>query len=136
MLSSPKEKNRIDRGQKRRVYSGSQTARLEDSDVMNEQIKKAVEFAIDAGYQLNSDAFVILESLSKSEDPVALMEETVKELDKLSQKPLFIDRAFLEDRLASATKKRTELTTTPLPEPPLESKRESFKPYAQEFDSD
>src|SRR3972149_10014269 len=92
MLSSPKEKNRIDRGQKRRVYSGSQTARLEDSDVMNEQIKKAVEFAIDAGYQLNSDAFVLLETLSKSEDPVALMEETVKELDKLSQKPLFIDR--------------------------------------------
>jgi DNA polymerase II small subunit len=103
---------------------------------MNEQIKKAVEFAIDAGYQLNSDAFALLETLSETEDPVALMEETIKELDKLEQKPLFIDRAVLEERFSPTTEKISELTILPLPELPLESKRESFKPYAKEFDSD
>ncbi len=103
---------------------------------MNEQIKKAVEFAIDAGYQLNSDAFALLETLSKSEDPVVLIEETIRELDNLAQKPLFIDRAFLEDFITCKTKKRAELTTDPLSESPIESSKGLFKPYAKEIDSD
>ncbi len=103
---------------------------------MNEQIKKAVEFAIDAGYQLNTDAFALLETLSAAEDPLALMERAIKELDKLEQKPLFIDRAVLEDRFNPSTEKIGELTVPTLPEPPLESKREAFKPFAKEFDSE
>jgi len=103
---------------------------------LSERLQKAVSFAIEAGYQLDSEAFTLLETLSKTEDPVALMEKIIRKMDELSQKPLLIGRNLFEEITAQTTEKQTEITAAPLPETFLESKRESFKPYTKEIGSD
>jgi len=103
---------------------------------VSERLQKAVSYTIEAGYQLDSEAFTLLETLSKTEDPIALMEKIIRKMNELAQKPLFINRNFLEEFIAPTTEKQAETTAVTLPEPPWESKRESFKPYAKEIDSD
>jgi len=106
---------------------------------VSERLQKAVAFTIEAGYQLDTEAFALLETLSKTEDPVALMEKIIRKMDELAQKPLFIDRNSLEELITPTTKEQTATKTvvsSPLPQPFLESKRESFKPYSKEIDSD
>ena len=61
-----------------------------------ERLQKAVSFTISSGYQLDKEAFEFLNTVSKTGDPLYLMEEAVKKIRDLPQKPLFIDRAFLE----------------------------------------
>jgi hypothetical protein len=59
---------------------------------VSERIQRAVSFAITSGYQLEKGAFDFLETMSQTEDPVKLMEEAVKRVEVLSEKPLFINR--------------------------------------------
>lgn len=101
---------------------------------MSERLQKAVSFTIEAGYQLDSEAFALLETLSKTEDPVVLIERIIRKMGELAQKPLFIGRNFLEEFAAQTTKKQTEIIAPTMPETFLESKRESIKPYAKEVD--
>jgi len=103
---------------------------------VSERLQKAVSSTIEAGYQLDSEAFALLETLSKTEDPVALMEKIIRKMDELAQKPLFISRNWLEEFITPITKRQIETITAPSPESFLESKREAFKPYANEIDSD
>lgn len=131
-----KAKNRIERRPKRRLYCGSLEKRLEDPAALSERLQKAVTCTIEAGYQLDSEAFTLLETLSRTEDPVALLEKIIKKMDELSQKPLFISRNSLEELITPVIEEQTETTVAPSPEPFLESKREPFKPYAKEIDSD
>jgi len=100
---------------------------------VSERLQKAVAYTIEAGYHLDSEAFALLETLSKTEDPIALMEKIIRKMGELEQKPLFIDRSSLEEFI-TPLKAQTEITVAPLPEPFLESKRESFQPYAKEID--
>ncbi len=99
---------------------------------MNEQLQKAVSYTIEAGYQLDSEAFALLETLSKTENPLTLMEKLIGKMDELLQKPLFIGRSILEEFVGQTRSEMLELATEPLPEPFVESKREGFKPYAKE----
>jgi len=101
---------------------------------LSDRLQKAVAGTIEAGYQFDSEAFALLETLSRVEDPVSLMERIVKKLDELEQKPLYITRDFLEESMTAPAKDQAD-TIRALPSL-LESKRESFKPYAQEVDSD
>jgi len=100
---------------------------------VSERLQKAVSYTIEAGYQLDSEAFALLETLAKKEDPVELMEKIIKTMGKLPQKPLFIGRNSLEELLAPTKKPQAEATSAPLTQPYLESKRESFKPHAREI---
>jgi len=72
---------------------------------VSERLQRAVSNTIEAGYQLDSEAFTFLEMLSKTKDPVALMEEVVKKMEEFAQKPLFIDRPLLEGFMLEATPK-------------------------------
>jgi len=103
---------------------------------LSERLQKAVSCTIEAGYQLDSEAFTLLETLSRTEDPVALMEKIIKKMDELAQKPLFISRNSLEELITPAIEEQIETTAAPSPEPFLESKRETFKPYAKEIGSE
>jgi DNA polymerase II small subunit len=110
---------------------------------MSERLQRAVTNTIEAGYQLDSEAFTFLETLSKTEDPVALMEKVVKKMEESTQKPLFIDRPLLEECMLETTPKleaepQPSIPSTPSPPSfklPLESKKEAFKPYAKEVDA-
>ena len=61
-----------------------------------DRLQKAVYFTISSGYQLDKEAFEFLNVSAKTEDPLYLMEEAVRKIRDLPQKPLFIDRSFLE----------------------------------------
>jgi len=103
---------------------------------VSERLQKAVSSTIEAGYQLDSEAFALLQTISKTQDPVVLMEKIIRKMDELEQKPLFINRSSLEELITLPGKGHTEMTVTPQPEPFMESKREPFKPYAEEIEPD
>jgi DNA polymerase II small subunit len=96
---------------------------------MSENLRKAISLALEAGYQLDKDAFDFLESLPETEDPTALIEKAVKKAETLTEKPLFISCSFLKELLA-------EKTREPLPKTQLETVKKVFKPYAKEVDSE
>lgn len=109
---------------------------------MSERLQRAISNTIEAGYQLDKEAFSLLETLSKTEDPVALMEKIIKKAEALAQKPLFIGRNFLEEfvseeETAPKMEAKSEPSISP-PQPPqlpYESRKEAFRPYAKEVDA-
>jgi DNA polymerase II small subunit len=62
-----------------------------------EKLQRAIEAAIIAGYQLNSEAFEFLTENAETMDPEAVMNMALIQLSSLDDKPMFIDR----DRLVS-----------------------------------
>jgi len=109
---------------------------------VSEQLQRAISNTIEAGYQLDKEAFKLLETLSKTEDPIVLMEKVIKKAEALTQKPLFIGRNLLEE-LISEEEKTPKLTVEPKPSIPslpipqllYESRKEAFRPYAKEVDA-
>ncbi|MGD8505877.1 MAG: DNA-directed DNA polymerase II small subunit [Candidatus Bathyarchaeota archaeon] len=100
---------------------------------MSQRLQKAVYSALEAGYQLDKEAFNFLEKLSITENPMTIIEKAVKKAKTLPQKPLFINRNFLEELLTEETKKPTP-TVVSMPTPPLETKKTAFQPYAEDID--
>jgi len=102
---------------------------------VSELLQKAVYTALEAGYQLDKEAFNFLEKLSKTEDPIIIVEKAVKKAQTLSQKPLFIGRSLIEELLTEETKKPAA-PAAPISTAPLETKKTAFHPYAKEIDPD
>jgi len=108
---------------------------------LNEQLQRAVSFALEAGYQIDKTAFDFLEILSKTEDPIALVEKTIKRIESLTQKPLFINRSLLEE-LAKETPEKTEAAEpaeAPAihePKPLYETRKLPFQAHAKEVQAD
>ena len=102
---------------------------------MSERIQKAVSFAITSGYQLEKGAFDFLETMSQTEDPVKLMEEAVKRVEALSEKPLFINRSFLENIMKEVFPEKEEVEQLPS-SPLIEAKKTVFRAYAKDIDAD
>lgn len=61
-----------------------------------EKLQTAIQATIAAGYQLNSEAFEYLCQNSESHDPVNLMKIALEKVQEMQDKPMFIERAFLE----------------------------------------
>ncbi|MFQ5758741.1 MAG: DNA-directed DNA polymerase II small subunit [Candidatus Bathyarchaeia archaeon] len=104
---------------------------------MSERLQRAVSLTIEAGYQLDKNAFDFLNSLSKTEDPIKLMEETIKKLETLPEKTLFIDENLLEEVAKEAFPKAIEERPplAPPPHPFLEA-RKTFHAYAKDIEAD
>jgi wyosine [tRNA(Phe)-imidazoG37] synthetase (radical SAM superfamily) len=60
------------------------------------KLQKAIEITIAAGYQLNKEAFEFLTTLASTLDPTEIVIKAIHEIEALKEKPLFIDRDFLE----------------------------------------
>ncbi len=71
-----------------------------------ERVQQAVSFSLTAGYHLDKEAYALLATISKTEDPVKLVEAALKKLERLEEKPLFITKNLLEE-----TAKETFLET-------------------------
>ena len=98
-----------------------------------ERLQKAVSFTIASGYQLDKDAFEFLSTLSETEDPLYLMEEAVRKIKELPQRPLFIDRGFLE----TMKKEPCAEEEKPLPLVSMSTvseSRKSSRPYAKDVE--
>ncbi len=61
-----------------------------------EKLQKAIETTIAAGYQLNSEAFEFLMQNAESNDPVSIMNLALERMENMHDKPMFIERQFLE----------------------------------------
>ena len=64
--------------------------------IEKEKLQRAVEAAIVAGYQLDSEAFDFLSAMTATDDPTTIMSSALRRLEELEEKPLFIDKIFLE----------------------------------------
>jgi len=100
-----------------------------------EKLQRAVSSTIAAGYQLDKEAFEFLSKLTQTEDPIILMEKAIKKIESLSQKPLFINRNFLEE-MAKETFPKEEKPSPPVPPPPIPEARRVFHAYAEDVDAD
>ncbi|KON31130.1 hypothetical protein AC478_03285, partial [miscellaneous Crenarchaeota group-1 archaeon SG8-32-3] len=67
--------------------------------IEKEKLQRAVEATIQAGYQLNSEAFGFLSAITATDDPTTIISKALQKLRELEEKPLFIDKNFLETLL-------------------------------------
>ena len=106
-----------------------------------EKLQKAVGLTIEAGYQLNKEAFEFLSLVSATEDPTELVSKVIQKVKSLKKKPLFIGRSLLED-LVKKTEPTKEIVVQPLEEPlqtlvepQITEGKKTFRPYAKEVEA-
>jgi len=102
---------------------------------VSERLQRAVSFAIASGYQLEKGAFDFLESVSQTKDPIQLMEEAIKTVTTLPEKPLFIHRSVLEEAMRQVFPEKEEEKPPP-PQPVMEARKAVFHAYAKGVDAD
>ena len=106
-----------------------------------EKLQKAVETTIAAGYQLNSEAFEFLSIVAATDDPTAIMNKALQRIEELEEKPLFIDRSFLETLLKQSEPieegqvEPLEEISEDLPEQQMTEGKSVFHPYAKEVEA-
>jgi DNA polymerase II small subunit len=106
-----------------------------------EKLQQAIETTIAAGYQLNRDAFEFLSIVAATDDPTAIMNKALQRIEELEEKPLFIDRSFLETLLKQpelAGEMQPQLIEEPLKEQPekqLTAGKSVFHPYAKDVEA-
>ena len=107
-----------------------------------EKLQKAVEITIAAGYQLDKEAFEFLRLIAAAEDPTTVIDKALQRIEELEEKPLFIDRSFLEKLLKEpeATKEvqaqPREEVVEELPEQLIIEGKTAFHPYAKDVEAD
>jgi DNA polymerase II small subunit len=106
-----------------------------------EKLQKAVETTIAAGYQLNREAFEFLSIVAATDDPTAIMNKALQRIEELEEKPLFIDRSFLET-LLKQPEPSGERQVHPIeenleeqPEKQLTEGKSVFHPYAKDVEA-
>lgn len=111
--------------------------------VKSDRLKEAVELSIEAGYQLNKEAFEFLSLVSATEDPAGLVNKAIHKIESIGEKPLFIERELLETLLEGVKPIQGESATYQLEDAPEQQARPSltegknqFHPYAKEVPSD
>jgi DNA polymerase II small subunit len=108
-----------------------------------EKLQKALELTIAAGYQLNKDAFEFLSSITLTEDPTEIVSKALQKIRALKEKPLFIEKSFLESLLREEPTKEspipqplTEKQVEALQEPRLTEAKKPYHPFAEEVEPD
>jgi DNA polymerase II small subunit len=105
-----------------------------------EKLQRAIEATIAAGYQLNSEAFELLNIVAAKDDPTEIMRKALQKIEELEEKPLFIDKDFLETLMKSsetAEEERDEHQdrNPELQEPQTTEGKSFFHPYAKDIEA-
>ena len=103
---------------------------MENSAISN-KLKQAVTIAISSGYQLDQEAFNILQVLSKTADVDKIIKRAIDQANKLPEHPLFITRQLIED----VAKELLPEKEAAKPPPPVLTGKGLFQPYAKEAES-
>jgi DNA polymerase II small subunit len=107
--------------------------------IETEKLQRAVETAISAGYQLNSEAFEFLSKRTTTDDPTTIMSKALQRIEELEEKPLFIDKTFLETLLTPPETIEKEQTPTQPeilePQEPRITGKNGFHPYAKDVEA-
>jgi DNA polymerase II small subunit len=116
-----------------------------------DKLQRAVELTITAGYQLNKEAFEFLNEISMTEDPVEIVSKALAKIETLKDKPLFIDRSFLEELAKKLEQIESTISEPPIKQgisPPSSLQEQQvkpqliiegkslFRPYAKEIEPD
>ena len=92
-----------------------------------EKLKAAIEATITAGYQLNSEAFEFLIQNAETSDPLAVMNLALEKISGIADKPMFIEKEFLEAIMQQATLGSTQVVVEQYrPEAPASLVEESI----------
>lgn len=94
-----------------------------------DELRKAISYALSAGYQLDKEAFEFLNSISKTKNPAEFMEEVIRKAESLPEKPYFLDRKFLEETAKEI------LPTIEEEQSIISQAKQKFKPFAKEVSS-
>jgi DNA polymerase II small subunit len=95
-----------------------------------EKLQRAIEVTIAAGYQLNSEAFEFLSQNSECNNPEAIISLALQHIETLEDKPMFIEKGFLEGILQQLTIATTQVQ---VPEPePQTAKQPALSPIREE----
>ena len=115
---------------------------------MQEKLQRAIQATIAAGYQLNSEAFEFLCQNCETNDPVTMMNLALERIQELEEKPMFIERDFLEALLQPAMpvpevqlpepqiNPRTAITIEPPKIPEAIIDEAEFYPFARDIPSE
>lgn len=104
---------------------------------INEKLQKAVELTISAGYQLDKEAFEFLRAIARNEDPTEIVNKAMQKIECLKEKPLFINRSFLEGlEEKEAFEHRLEEQIQKLPEPQMLEGKKELRPYREEVEAE
>ena len=108
--------------------------------IETEKLQKAVEATIAAGYQLNSEAFDFLSAIATRDDPTTIMIKALQRIEELEEKPLFIDKTFLETLLKPLETTEKEQNSTQnekleLLEHQTTEGKDVFHPYAKDVEA-
>jgi DNA polymerase II small subunit len=108
------------------------------------KLQKAVEATIAAGYQLNSEAFAYLTSIAVTEDPAEIINKALAKIEESREKPLFIEKEFLQT-LREQPRNKTSESQIPIhpdestkveeDQPTSEEGTSLFQPYAKDIES-
>ena len=114
-----------------------------------EKLQRAIQATIAAGYQLNSEAFEFLIQNSETNDPVTIMKLALERIQELQDKPMFIERGFLETLLQQPTVPTPEIqppepqitsepqiATEQIIKPETNTDETEFYPYAKDIPAD
>jgi len=94
------------------------------------ELQRAISFIIEAGYQIDSDAFQILREASSKMDLDLLVRNIIEEANNLPERPLFLKRELIE-------KKIKEIQPGDVSEPStITTGKGGYTPYAKEIESD
>jgi DNA polymerase II small subunit len=115
--------------------------------IEEEKLQKAVETTIAAGYQLNSEAFKFLSAITATDDPTVIISKALQRIEELEEKPVFIDKNFLETLLKppeTTEKEQGQNKTQPEAEnfalqepqePQITEGKSFFHPYAKDVEA-
>jgi DNA polymerase II small subunit len=96
-----------------------------------ERLQRAIEATMAAGYQLNSEAFEFLCQNSVQNDPLSIMNLALERIQQLEDKPMFIEKAFLEALTQQPKTPTVEAQRAQIiAEPPIKLQPETSKFYA------
>jgi DNA polymerase II small subunit len=106
-----------------------------------EKLQRAVEATIAAGYQLNNEAFELLSTAAATDDPTTIMSKALQRIEELEEKPVFIDKSFLETLLKQPESVEEEQIqpqdkTSKPPQHQIIEGKSVFHPYAKDVEAD
>ena len=109
-----------------------------------EKLQRAVENTIAAGYQLDSEAFAFLTSVAATQDPTALINKALLEIQDLEEKPFFIEKGFLQKFREQPQLEVEESCIQPPPEETTQAQMPQqtpegtslYQPYAKDIEPD
>jgi DNA polymerase II small subunit len=104
---------------------------MEDRQIVNRNLKKAINLAFTSGYQIDRESFVLLQELAHDNKLETVMEKVLTDLTKSSEKPLFITREMIEKTVKDIYEEVNENSLTI-----VESIGETFNPLSKEFPSE